>query len=182
MLQAFSPSPLSEGDDLCLLYPVRALNMHVDRSSQWRQSLQLLVCFGAVCKGLAASKHAASHRVKDTFSLAYEVHSLPSPLDIRAHSTRGVASSTALFEGCPKRTFVWQRDGPLPILLWSFITLMWTQLVVTRFFLIEPAVFLVFWSVIGQIWQRDSLACVVYCSHCGKLRSVSFPTQRKRVT
>ncbi len=101
MLQAFSPSPLSEGDDLCLLYPVRALNMHVDRSSQWRQSLQLLVCFGAVCKGLAASKHAASHRVKDAISLAYEVRSLPSPLDIRAHSTRGVASSTALFRGVP---------------------------------------------------------------------------------
>ncbi len=27
------------------------------------------------------------------------MRSLPSPLDIRAHSTRGVASSTALFRG-----------------------------------------------------------------------------------
>ncbi len=35
--------------------------------------------------------------------------------------------------------------------------------------------FLVFWSVMGQIWQRDSLACVVYRSHCGKLRSVELP-------
>ncbi len=32
---------------------------------------------------------------------AYEVRSLLSPLDIRAHSTRGVASSTALFRGVP---------------------------------------------------------------------------------
>ncbi len=53
VLQAFSPSPSSEGDDLCLLCPVRALKMYVDRSSQWRQSLQLLVCFGAGRKGLA---------------------------------------------------------------------------------------------------------------------------------
>ncbi len=36
-----------------------------------------------------------------SLSLAYEVRSLPSPLDIRAHSTRGVASSQALFRGVP---------------------------------------------------------------------------------
>ncbi len=29
----------------------------------------------------------------------------------------------------------------------------------------------------GQIWQRDSLACVVYRSHCGKLRSVELPVK-----
>ncbi len=39
---------------------------------------------------------------------------------------------------------------------------MWTRLLVPRFFLLEPVVFLVFWSVMGQIWQRNSLACVVY--------------------
>ncbi len=55
VLQAFSTSPSSEGDDLHLLCPVRALKMYVDHSSQWCQSLQLLVCFGAGRKGLAAS-------------------------------------------------------------------------------------------------------------------------------
>ncbi len=55
----------------------------------------LLECFGAGHKGLAASKHTISHWVRDAISLAYEVSYLPSPLDIRAHSTRGVASSTA---------------------------------------------------------------------------------------
>ncbi len=75
--------------------------MYVDRFSQWHQSLQLLVCFGAGRKGLAVSKHTISHWVRDVISLAYEVRSLPSPLDIRAHSTRGVASSTALFRGVP---------------------------------------------------------------------------------
>ncbi len=38
LLQAFSPSSTSEGDDLHLLCPVRALKMYVDRSSQWRKS------------------------------------------------------------------------------------------------------------------------------------------------
>ncbi len=57
VLQAFSASPSSEGDDLRLFCPVRALKMYVHCSSQWRQSLQLLVCFGAGPKGLAASKH-----------------------------------------------------------------------------------------------------------------------------
>ncbi len=38
------------------------------------------------CKGLAASKHTISHWVRDAISLAYEVRSLPSPLDIRAGS------------------------------------------------------------------------------------------------
>ncbi len=75
--------------------------MYVDRSSQWHKSLQLLVCFGAGRKGLAVSKHTISHWVRDAISLAYEVRSLPSPLDIRAHSTRGVASSQALFRGVP---------------------------------------------------------------------------------
>ncbi len=150
VLQAFSPSPSSEGDYLRLLCPVRAQKMYVDRSSQWHQSLQLLVFFGAGRKGLAASKHTISHWVRDAISLAYEVHSLPSPLDIRAHSTRGVASSTAS-----------STDRPLPIHLCGYITLMWTQLLVCRLFLLEPAVFLVIWSVMGQIWQCDRL-CVWY--------------------
>ncbi len=47
-----------------------------------------------------------------------------------------------------------------------------TGYLVPMFFLFEPAVFFVFWSVIGQIWQQVSLACVVYHSHCVKLCSV----------
>lgn len=75
--------------------------MYVDRSSQWRKSLQLLVCFGAGRRGLAASIHTISHWVRDAFLMAYEVHGLPSPVDIRAHSTRGVASLHALLRGVP---------------------------------------------------------------------------------
>ncbi len=35
------------------------------------------------------------------FLLAYEVHRLYSPLSVRTHSTRSVASSQALFRGVP---------------------------------------------------------------------------------
>ncbi len=55
VLQAFFPSPSSEGDDHRLLCPVRALKMYVDRSSLWRQSIQLLVYFGVDRKGLPAA-------------------------------------------------------------------------------------------------------------------------------
>lgn len=95
VLQAFSPSSSSEDSNLNLLCPVRAL-MYVDRFSQWRKSLQLLVCFGAGRRGLATSNYTASHWVGEAISMAYKVHHLPSPLDIRAYSTRWVAFSQAL--------------------------------------------------------------------------------------
>ncbi len=37
--------------------------------------------------------------MRDAISLAYEERGLPSPLSIRAHPTRSVASSQALFRG-----------------------------------------------------------------------------------
>ncbi len=77
-------------------------------------------------------------------------------------------------DGFPWRTFIWRQVGRLPILLWGSITLMWIQLLVPRFSRIEPAVFLLIWSVIGQIWQHVSLACVVYHSQCVKLCSVEL--------
>ncbi len=72
-----------------------------DRSKVWRKSSQLLVCFGAGRRGLATSKQRISHWVRDAISLAYEERNIPSPLSLRAHSTRGVASSQALFRGVP---------------------------------------------------------------------------------
>ncbi len=134
VLQAFSPSPSSEGDDLRRLCPVRALKMYVDRSSQWRQSLQLLVCFGA---GRKESKHTISHWVRDAISLAYEVRSLSSPLDIRAHSTRGVAFSTALFRGVPL------EDICMAVRFYNL------DLNTDPGSQVLSAVFLVYWSVMG---------------------------------
>ncbi len=39
--------------------------------------------------------------MRDAILLAYEARNLPSPLSLRGHSTRGVASSQALFRGVP---------------------------------------------------------------------------------
>ncbi len=96
----FHSLPFASGEDegLHMLCPVWALKIYVDRSKLWRKSPKLLVCFGAGLRGLATSKHRISHWVRDAISLAYEVRGLPSPLSIPAHSTRGVASSQALFK------------------------------------------------------------------------------------
>ncbi len=102
-LHSFHPPPFASSEDekLHMLCPVRALKLFVDRSKIWRKSSQLLVCFGAGHRGLATSKQRISHWVRDAISLAYEARNLPSPHSIRAHSTRGVASSQALFRGVP---------------------------------------------------------------------------------
>ncbi len=102
-LHSFHPPPFASSEDerLHLLCPVRALKLYVDRSKVWRKSPQLLICFGAGRRGLATSKQRISHWVRNAISLAYEAQNLPSPLSLRAHSTRGVASSQALFRGVP---------------------------------------------------------------------------------
>ncbi len=99
-LHSFHPPPFASSEDerLHLLCPVRALKLYVDRSKVWRKSPQL---FGAGRRGLATSKQRISHWVREAISLAYEARNLPSSLSLRAHSTRGVASSQALFRGVP---------------------------------------------------------------------------------
>ncbi len=74
-----------------MLCPVRALKIY----SMWTaptfgENLQLLVCFGAGRGGLATSKQIIYHWVRDAISQACEVRGLPSPLSVRAHSTRSV--------------------------------------------------------------------------------------------
>ncbi len=102
-LHSFHPPPFASSEDerLHMLCPVRALKLYVDRSKIWRKSSQLLVCFGAGRRRLATSKQRISHWVRDAISLAYEARKLPSPLSLRAHFTRGVASSQAFFRGVP---------------------------------------------------------------------------------
>ncbi len=100
---SFHPPHFASGEDerLHMLFPVQALKIYVGRSKLWRKSPQLLVFFDAGRRGLATSKHWISHWARDAISLVYEVRGLPSPLSVRAHSTRSVASSQALFRGVP---------------------------------------------------------------------------------
>ncbi|XDV25396.1 hypothetical protein PO909_029318 [Leuciscus waleckii] len=85
--------------DSNLLCPVRALRNYITRSAAFRRSEQLFVSFGGRTKGLAASKHSLSRWIVDAIAAAYASRNLQCPLGIRAHSTRGMASSWAWSSG-----------------------------------------------------------------------------------
>ncbi len=92
--------PREEADPaIALLCPVRDLRIYVDRTQSFRTSDQLFVCFGGQQKGRAVSKQRLAHWIVEAIVLAYQARRLPCPLGVRAHSTRGVASSWALARG-----------------------------------------------------------------------------------
>ncbi len=96
-LQALPPEEADPA--LALLCPVRALRQYTDRTQSFRTSEQLFVCYGGQQKGRAVSKQRMAHWIVDAITLAYEAQGVPCPLRLRAHSTRGVASSWALARG-----------------------------------------------------------------------------------
>ncbi|XDV27979.1 hypothetical protein PO909_031413 [Leuciscus waleckii] len=97
---SLSALPRSEGeDDVNFLCPVRALRIYVERSDAFRQSEQLFVSFGGRAKGLATSKQSLSRWIVDAIAMAYRSKNLHCPLGVRAHSTRGMASSWAWSRG-----------------------------------------------------------------------------------
>ncbi len=159
-LHSFHPPPFASSEDerLHMLCPVRALKLYVDRSKVWRKSSQLLFCFGAGRRGLDTSNQRISHRVRDAISLAYEVRNLPSPLSLRAHSTRGVASSQTLFRGVPLEDICvaarWSSRWS-PTLLSSFTTLTLIRLQVPRSCLFELTVCC--WFITGPDRQHFSV-------------------------
>ncbi len=100
-IQAFcSPEPntdlVSQKHTLC---PVRALCAYVDRTSQFRTSEQLFVCFAGAKKGGPLSKQWLSHWIVEAVRLAYDPQGLDCPLGVHAHSTRSLASSWAWAKG-----------------------------------------------------------------------------------
>ena len=92
------PNSGSEADSN-LLCPVRALRNYISRSAAFRRSEQLFVSFGGRTKGLATSKHSLSRWIVDAIAAAYASKHLQCPMGIRAHSTRGMASSWAWSSG-----------------------------------------------------------------------------------
>ncbi len=92
--------PLEEADPaLALLCPVCALRLYTDWTQSLRTSDQLFVCYGGQQKGKAVSKQRMAHWIVDAIALAYQAQGVSCPLRLRAHSTRGVASSWALARG-----------------------------------------------------------------------------------
>ncbi len=85
-----STLPSSEQDQgLNLLCPVRMLRIYIERSAPFRQSEQLFVCFGGSTKGSPVTKQRLSRWIIDQ----------QYPMGVRAHSTRGIASSWAWSSG-----------------------------------------------------------------------------------
>ncbi len=91
-----SALPPSEQDhELNLLCPVRALRIYIER---FMQSEQLFVCFGGRTKGSLVTKQRLSRWIVDAIKLAYSLGQ-QCPMRVRAHSTRGIASSWAWSSG-----------------------------------------------------------------------------------
>ncbi len=102
-LMAFHPPPFSspEEERLHMLCPVRAVRCYIDRTRTVRQTEQLFICHGSRSLGQPLSKQRLSHWIVDAIKLAYESAGLPPPGQLKAHSTRGMATSWALFRGVP---------------------------------------------------------------------------------
>ncbi len=96
-LSALPPS--EEDRELSLLCPVRALRIYFERSAPFRHTEQLFVSFGNRTKGHPVTKQRLSKWIVDAVMLAYSSMSLQCPIGVRAHSTRGIASSWAWSSG-----------------------------------------------------------------------------------
>ncbi len=102
-LSAFALSDFATGENPPLqpLCPVHALRVYVERTRQLRLSEQLFICFGGRNKGMPVSKQRLSHWIVDAIALAYSSQNVECPTGLRAHSTRGIASSYAWANGIP---------------------------------------------------------------------------------
>ncbi len=97
MLSALPPS--EEDRELSLLCPVRALRIYFERSAPFRRTEQLFVGFGNRAKGHPVTKQRLSKWIVDAVMLAYSSLGLQCPIGVRAHSTKGIASSWAWSSG-----------------------------------------------------------------------------------
>lgn len=82
-----------------LVCPVRALRVYVLRTQALRKTDQLFVCFKPERLGQPLSKARLSHWIVDAIQQAYVGTGAPFPSGVRAHSTRGMATSWALWRG-----------------------------------------------------------------------------------
>ncbi|MGH0123015.1 UNVERIFIED_CONTAM: hypothetical protein FKN15_017138 [Acipenser sinensis] len=100
------------------LCPVWALAYYVDRTKSWRQEKQFFVCYGAKSQGQVLSKQHLSKWLTGSIKTAYELAYLPPPEKLISHSTRGQATSWALFQSATVQdicsTAVWASPPPPP--------------------------------------------------------------------
>lgn len=100
-LVAFHPPPFTSAEDkkLNCLCPVRALRVYVQRTADFRRNDQLFVSWATPHRGKSLSRQRLSHWILEAISVAYQTKGTQPPEGLRAHSTRGMATSWALFRG-----------------------------------------------------------------------------------
>ncbi|KAK2921855.1 hypothetical protein Q8A73_001340 [Channa argus] len=100
-LEGFCTPPHTSEEDASshLLCPVRALSYYVERTSTIRRSERLFVHYREGSAGLPLSAQRLSNWLCEAIFQAYESSGAQPPEGIRAHSTRGIASSVALLRG-----------------------------------------------------------------------------------
>ena len=81
------------------LCPVRTMRTYLSQTRDFRSCEQLFVCFAIPARGKALSKQRLSHWIVEAIAVAYSSKGLALPEGLHAHSTRGVATSWALFRG-----------------------------------------------------------------------------------
>ena len=119
-LEAFHLPPHGDPSQakLHLLCPVRALAYYVERTASVRSTQQLLVCYGDGVVGKALSKNRLARWLCECISAAYDRAGRTPPAGIRAHSTRAVAASAALFSGASVEDICTAASWASP---WPFI-------------------------------------------------------------
>ena len=100
-LVAFHPPPFNTVADERLhgLCPVRALRLYVRATGGSRSTNQLFVSYKPGARHSAVARSSVSRWVVEAIKLACVSAGVPVPAHVRAHSTRGVASSWALARG-----------------------------------------------------------------------------------
>ena len=100
-LLAFHPPPFSSAEEerLHCLCPVRALRIYCQKTSAERITNQLFVSYGNSRQRKAVTRPTLSRWIVDAIRMAYSSANVQVPDGLKAHSTRGVASSWAVSRG-----------------------------------------------------------------------------------
>ena len=100
-LVAFHPPPFDSEEErrLHCLCPVRALRVYCQRTSAERATNQLFVSYGNSRQRKAVARPTLSRWIVDAIKMAYTSSNVEVPEGLKAHSTRGVASSWAVSRG-----------------------------------------------------------------------------------
>ncbi|XP_041429632.1 uncharacterized protein LOC121397238 [Xenopus laevis] len=95
-IPSFCPRPKSPKEvALHALDPVRALKFYLDRTKDIRKSSSLFVLLSGAHKGSPASKTTISRWIREAIRRAYVAKGKSPPMNLRAHSTRGISTSWA---------------------------------------------------------------------------------------